>query len=34
MKKIVEILAAVFMIVMGGKRESDLIQQLVKERTR
>lgn len=34
MRKIVEIFAAVLMIVMGGKRESDLIQQLVKERTR
>ena len=30
MKKIVEILAAVFMIVMGGKRESDLISEILK----
>jgi hypothetical protein len=34
MKKTVEILAAVFMIVLGGKRESDLIHMLVEERTR
>ena len=34
MKKIVEILADVLMKIMGGKRESDLIQQWVKERSR
>lgn len=34
MKIIVEIFVAIFMIVMGGKRESDLIHLLVEERIR
>lgn len=34
MKKTVEIFAAVFMIIIAGKREADLINRLVKERTR